>query len=182
MAETGTIAALLGSKDDFIPRHVGPGADERAAMLASLGYRSLDELTDATVPGAIRMSRALKLDPPRGESETLRELRSIASQNRVFRSLIGMGYYDTITPSPIQRNILENPGWYTQYTPYQAEISQGRLEAMVNFQTMVADLTALPISNASLLDEATAAAEAMNMAHSIVGDRRKVIYSGSGAQ
>ena len=177
MAETGTIAAMLGSKDDFIPRHLGPGGDERAAMLATLGYRSLDELTDATVPAAIRMSGALKLDPPRGEAETLRELRSIASQNRVFRSLIGMGYYDTITPSPIQRNILENPGWYTQYTPYQAEISQGRLEAMLNFQTMVADLTGLPISNASLLDEATAAAEAMHMAHSIVGDRRKFLVA-----
>jgi glycine dehydrogenase len=126
-------------------------------------------LADATVPEAIRLRRPLQLGPPRGEHELLAELKSIASRNEVVRSFIGMGYYDTITPPVIQRNILENPGWYTQYTPYQAEIAQGRLEALLNFQTMVSDLTALPLANASLLDEATAAAEAMAMCRSIAG-------------
>ena len=154
----------LGPADTFVRRHIGPGEDEVREMLRILGFESLDQLTDATVPESIRLRRPLKLGPPRGEHELLQELREIAGQNRVVRSFIGMGYYDTITPPVIQRNILENPGWYTQYTPYQAEIAQGRLEALLNFQTMVADLTGLPLANASLLDEATAAAEAMAMA------------------
>ncbi len=132
-------------------------------MLAVLGYASLDALADATVPSSIRLATPLSLGEPLGEHELLEELKNLAADNHVFRSFIGQGYYDTITPPVILRNVLENPGWYTQYTPYQAEISQGRLEALVNFQTMVEDLTALPMANASLLDEATAAGEAMLM-------------------
>src|SRR5947208_520537 len=132
-------------------------------MLATLGLQSLDALVDATVPEDIRMRKPLALDPNMGEFEALAKLRVLHDQNQVFRSFTGMGYYDCITPPVIQRNILENPGWYTPYTPYQAEIAQGRLEALLTFQTMVADLTGLPLANASLLDEATAAAEAMSM-------------------
>jgi glycine dehydrogenase len=132
-------------------------------MLATLGLTSLGELADATVPAGIRLGRPLELGPALTEHRLLEELRTLASDNQVFRSFIGQGYYDTITPPVILRNIIENPGWYTAYTPYQAEISQGRLEALLNFQTMIADLTGLPMANASLLDEATAAAEAMHM-------------------
>src|SRR6266702_5675173 len=145
-------------------------------MLATLGLQSLDALVDATVPEDIRMRKALALEPNMGEFEALAELKGIASQNQVFRSFIGMGYYDCITPAVIQRNILENPGWYTQYTPYQAEIAQGRLEALLTYQTMVADLTGLPLANASLLDEATAAAEAMMMCLRIKGDGKKGFF------
>jgi glycine dehydrogenase len=155
---------------DFIPRHIGPSDKDIAEMLSLLGLGSLDELIAQTVPESIRLKKPLNLPAPKNEFDALIELREIASQNKVFRSFIGMGYYDTITPGVILRNILENPGWYTQYTPYQAEISQGRLEALINFQTMVADLTGLPLANASLLDEATAAAEAMAMCHSISSD------------
>ncbi len=129
-------------------------------MLAVIGADSLDALIDATIPALIRMDGALNLAGPRSESEVLAELRALAQQNKVFRSFIGMGYANTITPGVILRNIMENPGWYTQYTPYQAEIAQGRLEALLNFQTMIIDLTGLEIANASLLDESTAAAEA----------------------
>src|SRR5690242_12413644 len=134
-------------------------------MLAALGYGSLDELANAVIPSAIKLASPLSLGDrlPLGEHELLEEMKNIAADNVVLRSFIGQGYYDTITPPVILRNVLENPGWYTQYTPYQAEISQGRLEALLNFQTMVEDLTALPMANASLLDEATAAAEAMVM-------------------
>jgi glycine dehydrogenase len=142
-------------------------------MLEQLGYKSLDALVDAVVPKAIRLAQPLELPAPRSESEALEELRQLMKQNKVFRSFIGQGYYDTITPAVIQRNILENPGWYTAYTPYQAEIAQGRLEALLNFQTMVADLTGLPIANASLLDEATAAAEAMTMLARRAAERRR---------
>ena len=155
----------LDPSDPFVPRHLGPRPAEVQEMLAYLGFDTLDALVDACVPAAIRSSRPLALDPPRGEHETLAELRRIAGKNEVFRSFLGMGYHDTITPPVILRNVFENPGWYTQYTPYQAEIAQGRLEALLAFQTMVADLTGLPLSNASLLDEATAAAEAMAMCH-----------------
>ncbi len=134
-------------------------------MLKLLGYSSLDDLINEAVPAQIRLKRPLQLPAARSESETLAALKAIAAQNQVCRSYIGMGYYDSITPAVIQRNLLENPGWYTQYTPYQAEISQGRLEALLNFQTMVTDLTGLEVANASLLDEATAAAEAMAMCH-----------------
>src|SRR5215210_7677749 len=148
-------------------------------MLETLGYDSLDELIDATVPASIRMRRPLMLGPERSEYELLNELRKMAAKNQVFRSFIGMGYHDCVTPPVIQRNVLENPGWYTAYTPYQAEIAQGRLEALINFQTMVADLTGLPLANASLLDEATAAAEAMTMSHTIAraaGDERQEFF------
>jgi glycine dehydrogenase len=138
-------------------------------MLEALGYDSLDALVDATIPASIRMDRPLALGPERSEWELLGELREMMGKNRVFRSYLGMGYHDCIVPPVIQRNVLENPGWYTQYTPYQAEIAQGRLEALLNFQTMVIDLTGLPVANASLLDEGTAAAEAMAMAYGISG-------------
>jgi glycine dehydrogenase len=163
--------SLLSPTDTFVRRHIGPRDHDVAEMLKLLGYDSLDALTDAAVPAAIRLNKPLNLGQPRGEHELLAELKQIASQNKMMRSFIGQGYYGTITPPVILRNILENPGWYTQYTPYQAEISQGRLEALLNFQTMVADLTALPLANASLLDEATAAAEAMAMCRAIVLER-----------
>ena len=153
--------------DTFVRRHVGPGAAEEKAMLSSLGYDTLDALIADTVPESIRTKRELSMGNARGESEFLAELEALASKNQVFRSFLGMGYHGTLTPAVILRNVMENPGWYTQYTPYQAEISQGRLEALLNFQTMVADLTGLPFANASMLDEATAAAEAMQMCHDL---------------
>jgi len=164
--------SILDPSDTFIHRHIGPSHADVEEMLRTLGCGTLDELVEQAVPGAIRQRTELNIGPPRGEHELLEELRSIAGKNQVYRSLIGMGYYDCITPPVIQRNILENPGWYTQYTPYQAEIAQGRLEALLNFQTMVADLTALPVANASLLDEATAAAEAMHMCRAAAGEGR----------
>ena len=154
---------FLSPTDTFIHRHLGPTDAEIHDMLETLGLRSLEELSKATVPADIRLRKELDLPLHRGEQAVLQEIRSIASENKIYRSLIGMGYYDCITPGVIQRNIFENPSWYTQYTPYQAEIAQGRLEALVNFQTVVTDLTGLPLANASLLDEATAAAEAMAM-------------------
>jgi glycine dehydrogenase len=162
-----TSADPFAPLDTFARRHIGPQPEEVETMLHSIGCKSLGELVDAVVPAVIRLKRPLDLPAPRGEREALEALREIMSANKVFRSFIGQGYYDTITPPVIQRNILENPGWYTAYTPYQAEIAQGRLEALLNFQTMVADLTGLPIANASLLDEATAAAEAMTMLHAV---------------
>src|SRR5437868_1303318 len=170
------VNAVLAPTDTFVRRHIGPDEAEQREMLALLGFNTLDELVDATVPPAIRLKRELKLGPERGEHELLQELKDTAKKNKVFRSFIGQGYYGTITPPVIQRNILENPGWYTQYTPYQAEISQGRLEALLNYQTMVADLTALPLANASMLDEATAAAEAMSMCRSIASDEKKTTF------
>ncbi|MEZ4639804.1 MAG: aminomethyl-transferring glycine dehydrogenase [Caldilineaceae bacterium] len=156
-------SALLAATDQFVDRHLGPSPDEVDAMLAVLDLASVDALIDEAVPSGIRMKGSLALPGPRGEADVLAEMRAIAGRNRVYRSFIGMGYYDTLTPPVILRNITENPGWYTQYTPYQAEIAQGRLEALLNFQTMVADLTGLDIANASLLDEGTAAAEAMTL-------------------
>jgi len=164
--------ALLNPSDTFPHRHIGPSEAEIAEMLGVLGFRSLDEMSDAIVPATIRLKTPLELTglapEGRGEHEVLAELKAIASQNKIARSFIGMGYYDTITPPVILRNVLENPGWYTQYTPYQAEIAQGRLEALLNFQTMISDLTGLPLAGASLLDEGTAAAEAMAMCHSVL--------------
>ena len=158
--------------DDFANRrHIGPSPAEMETMLSAIGVGSLDELIDQTVPAGLRQAEPLAWEPLT-EGAVLGELRRIASRNRIRTSMIGQGYYGTITPPAIQRNILENPAWYTSYTPYQPEISQGRLEALLNFQTMISDLTGLEIANASLLDEATAAAEAMNMAFA-AGKRRK---------
>ena len=163
----------LDYHDKFVDRHVGPNEEEISKMFAVIGTSSLDELIDKTVPASIRLKNELELDPPQSEFDFLNNLKTIANKNRVFKNYIGLGYYPTITPGVIKRNILENPGWYTQYTPYQAEISQGRLEALLNFQTMVCDLTAMPIANASLLDEATAAAEAMIMSFSLRKGNKK---------
>ncbi len=149
--------------NEFRSRHIGPNETECRHMLQTIGLSSLDELIDKTVPASIQYKEPLQLPAPQNEYEYLQELKKIARQNKVFKTYIGQGYYGTITPSVILRNVFENPGWYTQYTPYQAEISQGRLESLLNFQTLIADLTALPFANASLLDEATAAAEAMAM-------------------
>jgi len=171
---TTTIRTTFDSRaDSFVPRHVGPSESEIQEMLKVVGYASLDDLIDATIPRGIRMSRPLAIHSGRSEHEALAAMRAIASRNRIFRSFLGYGYADTYTPPVIQRNILENPGWYTAYTPYQAEIAQGRLEALLNFQTMVIDLTGLEIANASLLDEGTAAAEAMFMASQARGKEGK---------
>src|SRR5437870_10425210 len=158
--------------DSFVHRHIGPNQQEIDAMLAKVGFEDLDALIDAAIPKNIRLDRRLDLPEAKSEREALAELSALAKENKVARSFIGAGYSDCITPPVIQRNVLENPGWYTAYTPYQAEIAQGRLEALLNFQTMVTDLTALDIANASLLDEATAAAEAMTLCHAVVPDRK----------
>src|SRR6266511_3451254 len=158
--------------DSFVRRHIGPNQEEIDAMLGKVGFENLDALIDAAVPRNIRLDRQLNLPEAKSEIEALAELRAISKKNKVVRSFIGAGYHDCITPPVIQRNILENPGWYPAYTPYQAEIAQGRLEALLNFQTMITDLTAFDIANASLLDEATAAAEAMSLCHAVVPDRK----------
>lgn len=152
--------------DQFVNRHVGPDAIDIQKMCGIIGVSNLDDLIDKTIPSSIRIKDELELDEPLTEYEFLKHIKNIASMNKIYKSYIGLGYYPTVTPSVIQRNILENPGWYTQYTPYQAEISQGRLEALLNFQTMIIDLTGLPVANASLLDESTAAAEVMTMFYS----------------
>ncbi len=154
----------LEQHDEFLARHIGPNDDEIAQMLAAIGQPSLDALVDAIVPASIRLNTPLALPAPVTEEAALAKIRALADRNEVFRSFIGMGYYGTHTPKVILRNVLENPAWYTAYTPYQAEISQGRMEALLNFQTMICDLTGMQISNASLLDEGTAAAEAMTLA------------------
>src|SRR5438046_8246666 len=156
---------LRQSGPDFARRHIGPNENEAAEMLGSLGFETLNALIDATVPNNIRLDRELNLPEAKLEDHALAELRAISKRNKPAKSFIGAGYSDCITPPVIQRNILENPGWYTAYTPYQAELAQGRLEALLNFQTTVTDLTALDIANASLLDEATAAAEAMALGY-----------------
>ncbi|MEP0862785.1 MAG: aminomethyl-transferring glycine dehydrogenase [Ignavibacterium sp.] len=153
--------------DKFESRHIGPSFDELNQMAIECGAQSVDDLIDQTVPKNIRLTKPLNISEPLSEFEYIKKLRELASKNKIYKTYIGMGYYPTILPSVIRRNILENPGWYTQYTPYQAEIAQGRLEALLNFQTVVADLTGLPIANASLLDEGTAAAEAMIMFHNL---------------
>ena len=158
--------------NSFARRHIGPNEAEVAQMLRDAGFENLDGLIEAAIPKNIRLGRQLNLPEARSESEALAELRAISKKNKVLRSFIGAGYSDCITPPVIQRNILENPGWYTAYTPYQAELAQGRLEALLNFQTMIVDLTKLDIANASLLDEATAAAEAMALCHAVVPNRK----------
>src|SRR5881394_3370208 len=172
-----------GKKTDpnsFARRHIGPSEDEVSAMLREVGFESLNTLVEAAVPKNIRLDRELNLPEPKSEMEAAAELLAISRKNKIARSFIGCGYSDCITPPVIQRNILENPGWYTAYTPYQAEIAQGRLEALLNFQQMIMDLTALDIANASMLDEATAAAEAMALCQAAAGGpdpgRRKVFF------
>ena len=183
MSELSTLSTGHGPSpslepgDKFVQRHIGPNAGETAQMLHDLGFATLDGLIDAVVPAGIRLPKPLQLPAGLGEHDALNELRAIAGKNQVFRSFIGMGYSDCITPPVIQRNLLENPGWYTQYTPYQAEIAQGRLEALLNFQTMTSDLTGLPIANASLLDEATAAAEAMHLCQNMRPERNVFFIS-----
>jgi glycine dehydrogenase len=154
---------------NFAQRHIGPSQPEQDQMLAAVGYGSLDELTSAALPAGIAGAAQLTLPPPLSEAGALAELRRLAGRNEVLTSMIGLGYYGTVTPAVIRRNLLENPAWYTAYTPYQPEISQGRLEALLNFQTMIEDLTALPLAGASMLDEATAAAEAMTLARRAAG-------------
>src|SRR5947209_10057922 len=157
---------------DFSRRHIGPNEAETAEMLDAVGFDNLNALIDATVPKNIRLDHELNLPEAKSEAEALAELRAISKKNKIAKSFIGAGYSDCITPPVIQRNILENPGWYTAYTPYQAELAQGRLEALLNFQTMIVDLTKLEIANASMLDEATSAAEAMALCHAAVPDRK----------
>src|SRR5689334_16873732 len=162
----------IDASDSFARRHIGPNSEEVAEMLRTVGFENLDALIAATVPKNIRLDHELNLPPAKSEAEALAELRAISKKNKIARSFIGAGYSDSITPPVIQRNILENPGWYTAYTPYQAELAQGRLEALLNFQTMITDLTKLDIANASMLDEATSAAEAMALCHASVPNRR----------
>ncbi len=176
MAETITRLADIEVTDAFARRHIGPDDDEIEQMLDVVGAQSLDDLIARATPETIRSARALDLPAARQEHEALADLRAMAEANEVRTSMIGMGYYGTITPTVILRNVLENPGWYTAYTPYQAEVSQGRLEALLNFQQMVADLTGLKLANASLLDEATAAAEAMAMARRVAKSKTNVFF------
>ena len=159
--------------EKFLWRHIGPRPEDIENMLKVVGVSSLDELIEQTVPESIRLKKTLDLPAPLTEFEFISRMKAVASKNKLYRTFIGQGYYDTITPAVIQRNILENPAWYTSYTPYQAEVSQGRLEALLNFQTMVVELTGMEISNCSLLDEATAAAEAMTMMYGLRGKEMK---------
>jgi len=170
------VEAAIPAAESFVPRHVGPDERDVAEMIKTLGFASLDALIDATVPRKIRLRQGLSLPKGLTELEVLTYFRALAARNQVFRSFIGMGYSDCVTPPVIQRNILENPGWYTAYTPYQAEIAQGRLEALLTFQTMVSDLAGLPIANASLLDEGTSAAEAMTMSYALKGKPGKEVF------
>jgi len=169
------VSKTIPQPDSFVSRHIGPSDADVRAMLDTLGYPSLDAFIDAVIPANIRFRGALDVPAERSEQDALASFRAEMSGNEIWRSFIGMGYSGTHTPAVIQRNVLENPGWYTAYTPYQAEIAQGRLEALLNYQTMVSDLTALPIANASLLDEGTAAAEAVTMAHGIAGDGKDTV-------
>ncbi|MGH3275047.1 MAG: glycine dehydrogenase, partial [Streptosporangiaceae bacterium] len=164
---------------NFADRHIGPARAQQQRMLDAIGFASLDDLTTAALPAQIATSRPLDLPPALSEAQVLAELRRLAARNQPLRSMIGLGYYDTLTPAVIRRCVLENPAWYTAYTPYQPEISQGRLEALLNFQTMTADLTGLPVSGASMLDEASAAAEAMTLARRAAG-RGRVFLADAG--
>jgi glycine dehydrogenase len=168
--------AWLAPTDTFVRRHIGPSEEEQARMLGTLGYETMEAFVRDVIPDEIRMEGSLAIGPERGEHELLRQFRQLAERNEVWRSCIGMGYVGTVTPPVVLRNVLENPGWYTQYTPYQSEISQGRLEALLNFQTMIADLTGLPLANASLLDEGTACAEAMSMCAQIARKQPRAFF------
>uniref|UniRef100_A0A8C6Q2R9 glycine dehydrogenase (aminomethyl-transferring) n=1 Tax=Nothobranchius furzeri TaxID=105023 RepID=A0A8C6Q2R9_NOTFU len=173
-ASSRRIERILPRHDDFAERHIGPGEREKREMLDVLGLESIDQLIESTVPASISLQRSLKMDDPICENEVLEALQKIASKNKVWRSYIGMGYYSCSVPPPIQRNLLENAGWVTQYTPYQPEVSQGRLESLLNYQTLICDITGMPVSNASLLDEGTAAAEAMQLCHR--QNKRRTFY------
>ena len=151
------------NSDEFSIRHNSITVEDEASMLKQIGVESLDELIKLTIPDSIRLEQDLNLEKPKTENEFLSHFKNLVLKNKKFKSYIGTGYYDCFTPNVIKRNILENPGWYTAYTPYQAEIAQGRMEALINYQTMVTDLTGMELSNASLLDEGTAASEAMTM-------------------
>jgi glycine dehydrogenase len=152
---------------EFIARHIGPSDEEQLKMLQTVGAKSLNDLMMKTVPEKILLSDELKIDEPMSENDALKKLKSISKKNEIFRNFIGMGYYNSLTPNVILRNILENPGWYTSYTPYQPEVAQGRLEMLLNFQQVIIDLTGMDIANASLLDESTAAAEAVGLCQRI---------------
>ena len=167
--------AVDDAATSFVRRHIGPSPRDVAAMLETVGAKSLGDLMNETLPGSIRQQAPLDLGVALSETEALAHMSELAAQNQAFTSLIGQGYSGTILPAVIQRNILENPAWYTAYTPYQPEISQGRLEALFNFQTMICDLTGLDVANASLLDEATAAAEAMALAERAAQAKVKVV-------
>src|SRR5271154_4636640 len=166
----------LDDNDEFVSRHIGVTAADEKEMLTAISVKNLDQLIEQTIPASIRQISPLELDAAYSEKKVLRQIRKFASANRLLVSLIGQGYYGTVLPAVIQRNILENPAWYTAYTPYQPEISQGRLEALFNFQTMIADLTGLDVANASLLDEATAAAEAMALAERAAQSKSKSFF------
>uniref|UniRef100_A0A8C7SJ56 Aromatic amino acid beta-eliminating lyase/threonine aldolase domain-containing protein n=1 Tax=Oncorhynchus mykiss TaxID=8022 RepID=A0A8C7SJ56_ONCMY len=168
-AASRQIDRILPRHDDFAERHIGPGERDKREMLDVLGLESIAQLIEDTVPESIRIQRSMKMDDPLCENEVLERLQKIASKNKVWRSYIGMGYYNCSVPPVIQRNLLENSGWVTQYTPYQPEVAQGRLESLLNYQTMICDITGMAVANASLLDEATAAAEAMQLCHSYIG-------------
>ncbi len=170
------MSSALSHYDRFVHRHIGPSASDIPDMLSTIGVANVDELMEKTIPNAIRLERPLNLPAAKSEQEFLASLQETASKNIIAKSYIGMGYYGTHTPTVILRNILENPGWYTQYTPYQAEIAQGRLESLLNYQTMVIDLTGMEIANASLLDEATAAAEAMHLMHSLAKNHQHKLF------
>jgi glycine dehydrogenase len=180
MPSDQTSGPLIENPDSFIRRHIGPRPEDAEKMLKAMNLGGLEDLLQKAIPASIRSQKPLKMDASLSEHSALNEIRGIASQNEVFRSFIGMGYHDCIIPPVIQRNILENPGWYTAYTPYQAEISQGRLEALLNFQTVIADLTGLPMANASLLDEGTAAAEAMSMSYALCRGDAKTYFVSEG--
>ena len=163
---------------EFIYRHIGPTETEQQIMLKEVGYNSLDDLMKNTVPEKILLKDELKIEEPLSENDALKKLKTISKQNKIFRNFIGMGYYNSFTPNVILRNILENPGWYTSYTPYQPEVAQGRLEMLLNFQQLIIDLTGMDIANASLLDEATAAAEAVGLSQRVSkNDSKKVFIS-----
>ncbi|MBT1062313.1 aminomethyl-transferring glycine dehydrogenase [Bowmanella sp. Y26] len=176
MSDTNLSLSQLEQKQDFVRRHIGPGQAETAAMLDVVGATSLDDLIEQTVPAAIRLPKPLNLGESQTETEALAALKAVASKNKIFRSHIGMGYHDTLTPNVILRNVMENPGWYTAYTPYQPEIAQGRLQALLNFQQMTLDLTGLQLASASLLDEGTAAAEAMALAKRVSKNKKANLF------
>ena len=161
---------------EFIARHIGPSEEEQSKMLSLVGAKNLDELIKNTVPAKILLKEDLNIEEPSSENDTLKKLKSISKKNEIFRNFIGMGYYNSITPNVILRNILENPGWYTSYTPYQPEVAQGRLEMLLNFQQMIMDLTGMDIANASLLDESTAAAEAVGLCQRIDKNNSKYVF------